>query len=216
MISITIPLNAIITNPSQPVAFQTMPEAEALLRLGQIYSFLPGPLGISIQDQTATIESPFDSQDDKRGRKLFDRATTEANRGRYTQAVNLLQQLLETMPDNGDARRNLGMAYLEMGQTDQAEKHLLEAYHLNPQDAYTLLLLGNIYLEKKRDEATAERFYRRAVQANPDDPHVLSNMAGLLGRREAYDEAQAYFHRAIAADPAYPNAPYGLALIQVR
>jgi tetratricopeptide (TPR) repeat protein len=59
-------------------------------------------------------------------------------------------------------------------------------------------------------------FYQRAIQANPNDPHILSNMAGLLARREAYDEARSYFHRAIVADPAYPHAHFGLALSHFR
>jgi len=216
MISISIALDDIIVNPTQSFDWHALRQEELLLSLSQIYSFLPAPLGIAVEGETATVESPFDSQKTSRQHKLLARATDEANRGRYAQAVKLLNQLLEHLPDSVDGRRNLGMAYLEMGQPDLAEKHLLEAYHLGPQDAYTLLLLGNIYLEKKGDEATAERFYLRAVEANPDDPHILSNMAGLLARREAYSEAQVYFRRAIAVDPAYPNAPYGLALIHVR
>lgn len=216
MISISIALDDIIVNPTQSFDWHSLRQEELLLSLSQIYSFLPAPLGIAVEGETATVESPFDSQKTSRQHKLLERATDEANRGRYAQAVKLLNQLLEHLPDSVDGRRNLGMAYLEMGQPDLAEKHLLEAYHLGPQDAYTLLLLGNIYLEKKGDEATAERFYLRAVEANPDDPHILSNMAGLLARREAYSTAQDYFRRAIAVDPAYPNAPYGLALIHVR
>lgn len=216
MISISIALNDIIVNPTQSFDWRSLRQEEVLLSLSQIYSFLPAPLGIAVDGEIATVESPFDSQKTSRQHKLLERATDEANRGRYAQAVKLLNQLLEHIPDSVDGRRNLGMAYLEMGQPDLAEKHLLEAYHLGPQDAYTLLLLGNIYLEKKGDEATAERFYLRAVEANPDDPHVLSNMAGLLARHEAYNEAQDYFRRAITVDPAYPNAPYGMALIHVR
>lgn len=216
MISISISLPDILFHPTQAVDWQSLTEEETLLRLGQIYSFLPAPLGISISGQTATIESPFDSQDNPRNRKLFAQAAAEAGRGRYHQALTLLKQFLEKVPDSGDGRRNLGMAYLETGQVALAEKHLLEAYHLKPHDAHTLLLLGNIYLDKKQDETTGEWFYQRAIQVNPNDPYILSNMAGMLARREDYSQAQHYFRQAIQVDAAYPHAYYGLALTHFR
>ncbi|MCL4264719.1 MAG: tetratricopeptide repeat protein [Anaerolineae bacterium] len=216
MISISISLPDILFNPTQAMDWQSLTEEETLLRLGQIYSFLPAPLGISISGQTATIESPFDSQDNARNRKLFAQAAAEAGRGRYHQALTLLKQFLEKVPDSGDGRRNLGMVYLEMGQVELAEKHLLEAYYLDPHDAHTLLLLGNIYLDKKQDETTGEWFYQRAIKVNPNDPYVLSNMAGMLARREDYSQAQHYFRQAIQVAPAYPHAYYGLALTQSR
>jgi tetratricopeptide (TPR) repeat protein len=199
MISLSIALDDLIHNPNQPVDWQALSEEELLLRLGQIYSFLPAPMGIAIKGQTVIIESPFASQDNRRSRKLLEKATAEASRGRYAQALNLLEKFLTQVPDSVDGRRNLGMVYLEMGQMEAAEKHLLEAYHLDPQDAYTLLLLGNITLDHKEDESTGEWFYQRAIQANPDDPNILTNMAGMLARREEYDQAQGYFRRALAA-----------------
>lgn len=216
MISISIALNDLILNPTQPVDWSALPEDDILVYLGQIYSFLPDPISIAVEGQTATIASPFDSQNNQRSRKLFDKATAEATRGRYPQALSLLEQFLAQVPDNVDGRRNLGMVHLEMGQIAAAEKHLLEAYHLDPQDAYTLLLLGNIYLDKKQDDTTGEMFYQRAIRANPHDPHILSNMAGMLARREDYEQAQHYFRRAIEADSAYPHAHYGLALSHFR
>lgn len=216
MLLIRIPLEAIMVNPSIKTDWESLSEKEILNLVKKIYHFLPPPITITLEERVVTIQSPFETQTSRRTTKLFERANAEASHGRYTQAVSLFEQFLNSVPDNVDARRNLGMAHLEMGNVPLAEKHILEAYHLNPEDAYSLLLLGNIYLDKKKEDVTADSLYQRAVQTKPNDPYILSNVAALLARREQYAEAQRHFRQAITADPTFPNAHYGLALTYFR
>ena len=53
----------------------------------------------------------------------------------------------------------------------------------------------------------AEKFYKRAIEANPKHAYSLYNYAVLLEEvRKDYDAAQKYFKRAIAASPKDPLA----------
>jgi Flp pilus assembly protein TadD len=138
------------------------------------------------------------------------RVTREANRGRYSQAIRLLQQYLEQVPTNVTARRNLGMAYLEMGESKKAEQHIMEALNLDPQDAYSLLLIGNIYLQQKNKPDVGERFFRKASEPAPNDASIPSNLGSLMAQREEYEDARSYFHQAIVVDLVHPHAHYSL------
>ena len=216
MITIEIPLVDIIVDLEQDVDLTALSEDEAILHITGVYQFLPLPLNITLTDGKAIIVSNTEIQQNKKMIRLLDRAATEANRGRYRQAIQLYQQYLEQAPADVTARRNLGMSYLEMGEIGPAEKHIIEALNLNPQDAYSLLLIGNIYLQHKNNPEIAERFFRKASEAAPDDAHILSNYGSLIAQREQYEEARTLFRQAIAADPAHPHAHYGLALSYYR
>src|SRR5690606_21583948 len=112
------------------------------------------------------------------------------------------------------ARRNLGMAHLEMGQVEQAETTIRETLRLNPQDAWSLLLLGNIYFQQHNDLAMAERLYQAAAAANPNDPYLLSNSGSLYAKRDDPATARTYFQRAIQANPNHPNGYFTLAVLE--
>lgn len=216
MIIIEILLQDIIVYIENGINLATISEEQAIPHIVQAYEFLPGPLSVRIENSKAIVTSAGDSSENKKTTRLLERATKEANRGRYSQAIRLLEQYLIQAPADVAARRNLGMAYLEMGEREKAEKHIIETLNLNPQDAYSLLLIGNIYLQQENNPEIAERFFRKASEAAPDDAYILSNYGSLIAQREQYEGARILFRQAIAADPAHPHAHYGLALSYYR
>lgn len=213
MITLRIPLSEIVVDPQQEADLTELSHPEAIDRLRELYAFLGTDSDITIENGTAVIQLEAPSSTDSQVRKMREKAVAAANRGRYSQAAQLYQRLVDQRPHDPDARRELGMSYLEMGEVDPAEQHVLEALRLDPQDAYAHLLLGNIYLEHRQNTAVAERFYRRAAAIKPDDPYLLSNYGGLLARQGDYENARANFEQAIAAAPGYPNAYFNLAVM---
>jgi len=173
-------------------------------------------LEISLEEGEAIIRANASRKSGPKTSKLLDRANNAANRGRYQQAAKLYLQYLITVPDSVEVRRNLGMAYLEMGVVDKAEQHVIEALRLEPNDAWSNLLLGNIYLKHKNGRDIADKFYQRAAAADPNDAHLLSNLGSMVGQEGKYDEARNWFNQAINIDPDLPNAYYGLALLEAR
>ena len=91
MIEIKILLKDIIFDVEQGIDLSIVSEQDAILYLTQAYQFLPPPLGVVIEADMAIITSPGKGRKDKQSDRLLDKATKEANRGRYSQAIHLLQ-----------------------------------------------------------------------------------------------------------------------------
>ena len=98
MIEIKIPLKDVIIDVEKGIDLSTASEPDAIRQLTEAYKFLPIPLGVVIEDDVAIITFPRDSSENKKNTRLLDRATKEANRGRYSQTVLLLEQYLENTP----------------------------------------------------------------------------------------------------------------------
>lgn len=83
-------------------------------------------------------------------------------------------------------------------------------------------LLGNyaLFLEEVRQNYDlAERYYRRAVQADPNDPDVVGNYADFLENvRRDWDRAESLYQQALAVAPQHANnlTNYGTFLSEVR
>lgn len=212
MIAIRIPLRKVIIDVAGNIDLASLPREAAMLHLTQAYAFLPPPIAVEIDDGIATITSAGESDITGKTERLFEQAGAEARRGRYSQAASLYRRVIEGAPAHTEAHYNLGMAYLEMGDHQQAETCLINALNLKPDEPYALLLLGNIYLKHRDRPDIAERLYLQAAAAAPADPYILANIGGLLAKREQHAVARDYFDQAIAADPRYPNAYYGKAL----
>lgn len=216
MVTLNIPLRDIIIDPKNNPDLLSLPEAEAIALLKEVFAFLDAPFSVSIEGETAVIEANIDSADptDKNIVRLREKAAREASRGRYSRAVKLYDQILAQAPLLVEIRRDKGMSLLEMGQPAEAKEIIRQALALNPTEPYSLLLMGNIYFQTSQE--TAEQFFTRAARFAPEDPYILSNLASLLGKQEKYDEAITLFKQALAADPGYPNAGFGLALVYMH
>lgn len=203
MITIQIPLHKVIIDVEHNIDLASLPKEAAMIHLAQAYAFLPPPVAVDIADGIATLSSADESSATSKTERLFEQAGAEARRGRYSQAASLYRRVIEQAPAHAEAHYNLGMAYMEMGNHQQAEAYLINALNLKPDDPYFLLLLGNIYLKHRERPDITEQFYLKAAEASPTNPYVLSNIGGLLAKREQHAEARGYFDQAIAADPRY-------------
>lgn len=118
------------------------------------------------------------------------------------------------MPGYGDARRNLGMAYLESGQIDEAKRTLVESVRMFPNDTWGYVLLANLHAKYEVDRDAAELWYRKALSIDPSDIYALTSYGGVLLEMGRRDSARELFRQVIASGIPYPNAYYGLALME--
>ena len=85
-----------------------------------------------------------------------------------------------------------GSAKLNANMIAEAEDLLCQAENANPNSAATLIDLGRLY-ERKDDLESAEHYFRRAIQIDPDNSFAYYNLARLLYRigdiRAAYEMA---------------------------
>jgi len=105
------------------------------------------------------------------------------------------------------------MAHLEIGNIDQARELLRQCLKIDPTDAWTYVLLGNVATKHERAFAVAEFYYEAGLNINPQDNLLLNNFATLQLEQGHFDKAKELFNKALAIDPTYPNTYFGLALV---
>ena len=135
-----------------------------------------------------------------------------AREGDYKKAIGIYKRVLELDPSLHEARRDLAMAYVEIGDVENATNHLIEVLRLDPKDAWSWVVLGNLYIREKGDPETGEKFIRRALDIKPDDAWALNSLAVGFQKEGEIQKAVEYFDKAIAANPEFANPYYGKAL----
>ena len=212
MPTLVIALSDILLDPKNPIDLSKIPQSEALQIIKKSYGFLSDAVEVSIGNGIVTIVLP-DEKSKKASEALdwFQGGLKKARAGDYQDAIQLFKKTLEYLPAHTDARRNLAMAYLEFGNKDEALNQLIDVLRMDPKDIWGYILLGNIYSMYQNDFDTAEPFYEKAYQLDPNDPYLLNNYASVKVKKNQFDDAMNMFIRAIDIKPDYPNSSYGLA-----
>jgi tetratricopeptide (TPR) repeat protein len=166
------------------------------------YAFLPKPIAVMLEGDEVVISYPEEA-DAKRedAERLAARAVKRASEGNYEKAIGIYKRVLELQPSFHAARRDLAMAYVELGDVDNATNHLIEVLRLDPKDAWSWVVLGNLYVREKNDLETGEKFLRKALEIKPDDAWASNSLAAGFQKRGETQQAIEYFDRAIAANP---------------
>jgi tetratricopeptide (TPR) repeat protein len=93
---------------------------------------------------------------------------------------------------------NLGVTYEQQGDFDNAIKEYSLAAKNLPR---ANLHLGNAYFQK-REWKEAEDFYRKAIEAEPDNADAHNNLAWLYyTRKENLDQAEGLAQKAVELNP---------------
>ena len=98
--------------------------------------------------------------------------------GRSQEARTMLQNWVNQYPQLAEARVELARFYDRAGQTDVAEKHLLDALKLNPNQPRALNALA-VIRENQGKYALALENYRRSYQLHSQQPEVAQRVADL-------------------------------------
>jgi tetratricopeptide (TPR) repeat protein len=177
------------------------------------YAFLPKPIAVTVEGDEVVILYPEEA-DTKReeAARLAARAVKRASEGNYQKAVEIYKRALELQPSFHAARRDLAMAYMESGDVENATNHLIEVLRLDPKDAWSWVVLGNLYVREKADLETGEKFLRKALEIKPNDAWALNSLAAGYQKQGQTRDAIDYFDKAISANPEFANPYYGKAL----
>ena len=206
MPTLIIPLSDMLLDPQKPVDLARLPVDQAIKLIKQSYGFLSSAVEVTLENGVATITLPEEnSKKVDQALEWFNRGIKKAQQGDYQGAIQLLQKTLEYLPAHTEARRNLAMAHLELGNAEEALNHLIDVLRLDPKDTWGYVLLGNIYVKHKKYAQTGEQFYKKALALNPSDPYLLNNYAAVKAEKGETDEAESMFKKAIENDPSYPE-----------
>jgi tetratricopeptide (TPR) repeat protein len=181
------------------------------------FAFLPQPLVVTIEGDEVVLQFPEESNASQaEAARLADKAAKRAQEGNYNKAIGIFKRVLELQPSLHIARRDLAMAYVEVGEVDNATNHLIEVLRVEPKDAWSWVVLANLYIREKSDPETGEKFIRKALEIKPDDAWALNSLAAVCHQQGKTDEALTHFEEAIKANPDFANAYYGEAMVYAK
>ena len=125
-------------------------------------------------------------------------------------------------PDSAEAQFELGNAYVQTRQWEQAAAAYQRAIELDPNYQAAYANLGVVYYQQERLDLAASQ-YKKALELNPDDGEVAYNLGALYLQQallsggqpdpELLDQAIAQLQQAqeLAPDLAEPNFSLGVA-----
>jgi protein O-GlcNAc transferase len=137
--------------------------------------------------------------------RLLDRAIGHHQAGQLADAERLYLQILQSAPDDFDAKHLLGVIRHQQGRSAEAADLIAGALRVNPQSARALSNYGLILSELGRYEE-ALKALNQAVQANPGFADAHNGRGHALQRLGRNEEALEGFERALALQPGYVEA----------
>lgn len=124
-----------------------------------------------------------------------------------------LRNLREAEPGSPKVLLAEGLRYRKEGKLEEATRSFMQAAQRGVQDSHALL--GIIYKENG-NQAAAEREFREAERANPNNAQVLLELGKIALARGQPNAALARFRKAVQLMPASSPAHYQLGLAYSR
>ena len=132
----------------------------------------------------------------------------------YDQAAGDYQQLLQHDENNGLALANLAAVELSQSHLPAAEKHILAAVALSPDDAYNLAVLGHLRLEQQNYDAALDSL-GRAARLDPNNADIQVWLGITLGQQGLRQAAETALRQALVLAPDNAEAHNNLAVIYI-
>ena len=206
MSQITIPLKNLFAPEAAPEMNNANPMVLAM-QVARRYSFLSLPVFMEIEGDRIILKHPGTSDHTQaEAERLASRAAKHAGNGDCHRAIAIWQRVLQLVPADLVARRDIGMACSELGDFAKAKHYLSEALLIDADDIGSLVALATIAV-KQNDYATAEVYARKAVAAEPQDAWALNCLGAVLFHTQRQEEARDLFRAAMASAPELAS-PY--------
>ncbi len=168
---------------------------------------------------TLVVASVHHSATAKSNRELSPKvAVLLAEAKQYWVARNLEKaerKYLEVLQlDSKDATflADLASIQSDRGHMADAEKNLKAALMINPNDDYSLFILGILKLRQEKFDESLDAL-SRAAQANPQNAKIQNYIGIALSEKGVRGPAEAAFRKAIQIDPGYADAHANLAFV---
>jgi tetratricopeptide (TPR) repeat protein/peroxiredoxin len=186
------------------------PSAEALYGLGSVYLKQE-----KVDEARASFESATTLQasyPDTLANAWNNLGLLATRAGRTAEAIPLFQQALKLNPDHLIALGNLGNAYRQQKNWEEARKTLERAVALGPQDPEANYSLGMVFAQLNDNDGAYE-YLQRALKSRPGYPEALNNLGILYLRTGRRDDAVASFEECIRVAPAFDQSYLNLARV---
>jgi hypothetical protein len=142
--------------------------------------------------------------------EVFAQARAHHAAGRFADAVQACQQILQREPENIEAVHLCGVSCYDNGQAPEAVIHLEKATIARPDSPAWRFDFG-LALQAAGRPAEAAAAYQQSLALRPDNPDGWCRLAVVLRKLQAWDEAAAAYRHALSLEPTSEEAAFGLA-----
>jgi tetratricopeptide (TPR) repeat protein len=129
-----------------------------------------------------------------------ERARIQMAEKRYDAAIQTYQDLLKADPKNAVFMNMIGIAYLDLGNFNQARRYFARATKADKNYSSAVNNLGMVYYHQ-RNFSRAIREYQRATAIEPGLAGTHANLGFAYYNTNKFPEAAAEFQKALELDP---------------
>jgi tetratricopeptide (TPR) repeat protein len=144
------------------------------------------------------------------GERLLILATEAGTQGNADKQKALLEQLVETYPDDERAHNTLGGLYFGRQQWQDAIAHYDRAIEINPEYSQPYNQKGYAHRALEQYDA-AEASFQKYIELIPDDPNPYDSYAELLMKTGRFEESIAKYREALEQDEHFVASYVGIA-----
>jgi Tfp pilus assembly protein PilF len=199
-----------VTAKKEGVGAQMLPAPVSQGRPVELTFHLTATSGVSPADAKAAAELQAAAGE----------AIAAMRAGNNDQAIEKFNALVTKVPTCSDCYYNLGVAYANKKQYDEAEGAFKKTIELKPDSGEAYTGLANLYNAQKKFDLAAEAS-SKAAQLTASTPggggaEASYNQGVILFNAQKYAEAKAQFETATKADPTYAPAFYQLGMTSLN
>ncbi len=167
------------------------------------------------QESLNFIKFNFDKIENPNEKILFDVANFYKKAKNYDEAIRYYSKIIENLDDNSDIKSDIlyrrGGTYERIKNYEKADKDLIDALQITPDDAYILNYLAYSWLERDYKINEAIKMLETAYELESDDPYIIDSVGWAYYLTEDYPRAEKFLKRAVELMPDDPivNDHYG-------
>jgi predicted O-linked N-acetylglucosamine transferase (SPINDLY family) len=147
---------------------------------------------------------------DSFGFKALGAIFTETQRS--AESIDPMKKAIALDPQDAELRANLGNAYKDLCELEEAAKHYRKAIALDPGFAAVYSNLG-VTLKDRGLFNEAQANYRKAIELDPSNPEAIVRLGYVLMRMGQSEEAERLLSDVLKAHPEYVECLQTLALL---
>ena len=161
------------------------------------------------------ISAEFDKIIKPNNKIIFDIANFYKNSKEYKKAIKYYSQILNNPNNDSEIKSDLlyrrGGSYERIGEYKKADKDLLNALNVDPDDAYVLNYLAYSWLERDYKINEAIEMLEKAYSIKSNDPYIIDSIGWAYFLVDDYLKAEKFLKRALELMPEDPivNDHYG-------
>ncbi len=130
-------------------------------------------------------------------RLLFLIGVYQERDGAYKDAISTMKKVLEVEPENSTALNFVGYMYAEKGENlDEAERLILAALKIKPDDGLYLDSLGWVYYQRKK-YTQAENFISKALKKHPEEGVIVEHLGDIKIAQGQVGEGMELYKKAL-------------------